>query len=249
MARAHLFQEWRDLTRYIKYPFMDSATLVNSVGDTIPENLFSDARLYPVGGGAGQFLSRVTIDDDVVIAISDASGEIATGTFDFDTEIDVVKVLDLYGRPAGVFVSSWDRLQTLVNWAPGDHEFERAQTEFAAAVVVPQPIVGVNGIVLADATVFTGEVILVGHDGIVLREDGGTVRVDIVGDPYYLRKLCAEEEVERECVQGLKTINAIAAVDGRFTITAGDNLATDTVLRVTPTTDGLRLTVVGQKGI
>ena len=249
MARAHLFQEWRDSTEYIKYPFTDAATLINTEGDTVPTDLFIDARIYPIGGSYRQFLSRVTIDDNVEITISDGTGEIATGSFEFNYEIDLIRLVDTYSRPAGVLVSTWEKLQTLINWIPGIHEFEQAQTEFAASIVTPQPAAGVKSIVLADGTVFTGEVILVGHDGIVLREDEGTIRFDIVGDPYYLRKLCEEEEKERGCVQGLRTINGIKAIDGRFTITAGDNLASDTVLRLIPTTDGLQISFVGQKDI
>ena len=56
--------EWRRYNEPTKYPFADEATLVNDAGVFLPETLFIDAILYPVGGREQMYLSRVTVTSE-----------------------------------------------------------------------------------------------------------------------------------------------------------------------------------------
>ena len=74
---------------------------------------------------------------------------------------------------------------------------------------MPTPEIGVRGLVLEDGTVVSGEVWLVGENGIILTSEThdtkqtcaadavtqNVIRVDAVGDPLFLRKLCDPDEL------------------------------------------------------
>ena len=241
-----IYPQWRDEQTHSHYPFADGASLVNSSGDQIPEGLLLDARLYPVGGQEGQFLSRITAGvTEVVLGVSDATGELCTGSFDPSAPLDAVKMTDAYGRPAGVLVANTDQLGLLGSWGPGDHLFTAENAEFTAAVVVPTPQIGVRGIITEDGEIFMGNVWIVGEEGVFVRKESGTIRVDVLGDPLAQKRYCEEKlaYVQRWFVQ---TINGIGPdLRSDFKFLPGSAAASDTVLRIDPTTNGLILKLVG----
>ena len=119
--------------------------------------------------------------------------------------------------------------------------------EFAATCVTPMPAAGVRGFTTPDGTLFTGDVWLVGEDGVVVREEDGAVRIDVVGDPLFRRRLCQPVQLFTT-PRFVKTINGMRPdARGDFKITAGRALAADTVLRVyTDDTGGITFEAVGQ---
>lgn len=231
-----ILQEWRNSTKQVRYPFSDRSTLVNSNGIRIDHELFDDARLYPAGARVGLFVSSIVVADNAIaFNFSDlVTGLLATGTYDFGSTAALIKVVDNYGRPAGVLVSSADRLATLSNsFGEGTFEFEQDETELAATVVVPTPEVGVRGFLLDDGNVVSSDVTLVGSNGIVLSIEDGAIRIDAIGDPYARLKACIEQgfDIPRFC--GLRTINGIPPdAQGDFKILPGSNVAPDNALRV-----------------
>jgi len=243
--------QWRNNNERVKYPFGDDATLTNDDGITINEDLFDDARVYPVGGSVGLYLSRITVTDGALtFYVADpVTGDIASGGFQFDAPTpDNIALRDSYGRPAGILVSSAQKLGALPNvYGEGEVVFSRAQTEFAGSVAIPQPQLGVRGLLLDDGNIVSNDIFLVGTDGIVLSEEDGAIRVDIIGDPYALLKACESEGLELPGFCGLRTINYIPP-DGKgdFKLTIGGNLAADNVLRVEQDEDGnLKIKAVG----
>ena len=245
MAEKHLFPEWRNQQTESKYPFADIATLTNGA-DVIPPSLFADARLFVIGGGARQFLSRISVGiDSVAIFISDESEEvIAVGELDFINVGETIALFDAFGRPAGVLVSTIEQFATLASWSAGDHDFTIAQTEFTATVVVPQPQIGVRGFV-AEGKLFAGDVYLVGEQGVFLTLDGEFIRVDIVGDPRSRQRFC-EQLFSFEQPWFVRTINKHAPDEfGDFKILAGAQLASDTVLRIETQPAGLGFKLIG----
>ena len=69
-----------------------------------------------------------------------------------------------------MLISATDRLSAFQTLGIGTHVFERAHTEFAATVCVPVPEIGINGFILDDGTLLTGDVWLIGTDGVVIRK-------------------------------------------------------------------------------
>ena len=197
-------QEWRDLGKDTKWPFSDAATLANTNGDSLDNQMFVDASLYPVGADNGAYLGAVVVDGDrVSIEISHESGVLCSATFDRHSPPDELSFEDTYGRPAGVAICTPASLYTFQFWTEGRHEFKRAQTELAAGAILPRPAQGVSGLLLEDGTLLTGDVYFVGGRGVLLQLVSSSRRVscgsyvqeqsiivNVVGDPLADRGRC-----------------------------------------------------------
>lgn len=259
MPQAIRHPEWRRYHETTKYPFADEATLTNASGLFIPEGLFLDATLYPIGGLPALYLSRVVVTNEVAtIVIGDQNNEIlARAAVNIIEPPANVVLSDSLGRPAGVLVSEPRRLATLQSWPLGTHEFSLDSTEFVARVCIPTPEVGVRGILLDDGSFFTGDVWIVGDDGVVVSsEQVGEeqhIRVDVVGDPLFRRRLCA---AVFHTPNFLKTVTVRHRCDsivcgpdtgGDFKITVGDQDAPDPILRIRAIPEGLVFEAVGEQ--
>jgi hypothetical protein len=246
MTEKYLFPEWKSQHENGKYPFSDNATLTNGV-DVISRSIFMDARLFVIGGGARQYLGKIvrTTEDASIVIMDESDTEIAAGTVTFDGAQDKVELLDPYDRPAGVLVSTTDQLATLASWTAGTHTFTIDQTEFTATVVTPQPQIGVRGF-LVEGKLFAGDVYMVGEQGVFLTMDGEFIRVDIVGDPLARQRFC-EQLFNFDQPWFLRTINGYESDKyGDFKIISGGQVASDTVLRVEPRSNGIGLKLIGK---
>src|SRR5258708_186253 len=136
-----IFPEWRNNNQQVRYPFIDSALLHSSRGIDLSQDIFDDARVYPIGAVAGIYLNRISVEAGIVtIAIADQNGELATAWFNAVTNTkDSLELFDQYGRPAGILVSDVLRFASLANLGAGDTTFTQADTEFAASVSIPMP--------------------------------------------------------------------------------------------------------------
>ena len=269
MARIR-HPEWQASLEDTNYPFEPGATLVNGEGDAIPKNTFIDAHLYPIGGTVGMYISKVSVSSSqVVIYISDSSNfDIASATYAINESHSYVRFVDAYSRPAGIAITDSVRLGALSALGVGDHEFTAEQTAFDATICMPTPEIGVRGIVLEDGTVVSGEVWLVGENGIVLSSEThdtkqtcaadaitqNVIRVDVVGDPLFLRKLCDPDELftTPKFVKTIKIKNGSYEFDyspderGYIYIQGNDSLAAKAALRVNTSSEGsIELVVAG----
>lgn len=245
MPEKIVFPEWRNEQTESKYPFADNATLTNGV-DVIPKSLFVDARLFVIGGGARQYLSRIAGGvEGATIYVSDENEEtIASGYLDFSAIGGTVELLDVYGRPAGVLVGEEEQLATLTSWTAENHDFGIEETEFTATVVVPTPQVGVRGF-LVEGVLFAGDVWMVGEQGVFLTLDGEYIRVDIVGDPRARQRFC-EQLFSFEQPWFLRKLSGLTPDEyGDFKILAGAQLASDTALRVELDENGIGFKLIG----
>jgi hypothetical protein len=238
------FNDWREENKRRKYPFSDN---VPAASDelAIPDDLFFDGRLYPIDGTQDMYLSRITkTASSLEFAIrSSGTEELAVATFALNDipDNDELAFFDTYGRAAGLLLAEEASLRAFSGMDIGEYTFFLSQTQFAAAVAVPQPAVGVRGILLESGDMLTGEVWLVGEDGIVLRRDDDAIRIDIIGDPFASRKLCEDSLTNEEDVTTLvpycpiKTLNGIEPDDnGNFKLIPGTNASLSTILRITP---------------
>ncbi len=262
-VQRNINREWRAQNDSTRYPFSSQATLTSRDGRSLVEGTFLDAALHPVGGQVGMYLSRVAIThQEVTVWVGDAGSALrCSGTFDLIRPDDLVALFDADGRSAGVLVSESARLGIFQSWGVGEHNFARADSEFCACCCTPTPEAGLRGVRLPDGEVLTGEVWLLGDDGVVLRSSqevvGGrsvtVVRVDVVGDPLFRRRLCSPDElfVTPNFVKTLRVVHSGGTFDCVPDEHGNVRLAADgegTVLRVRTTGDGLVIGMAGKGG-
>ena len=267
-----LFPEFRDQFEATKYPFAAQATLRNELGDVIPEETFFDAHLYPIGSEERLYLTKVEVDHAAVtLYVGDLyEEERCSGSYDPSDPPSKLALYDNYDRPAGIFVTEPYRIAVFQSWGIGIHRFEVGQTEFAATCCMPQPAVGVRGIQLEDGTLVTGRAWILGDDGVVVRYEAvpresdcrgsfdplSVIRVDIVGDPLYRRRLCEPDLFETpNPIRKLRFVDENQAVEcegneyGNITIMGNDDMAADAALRVRQTREGLVVEMAGSNNM
>lgn len=249
MPERILFPEFRDEYETTRYPFTDTATLLSSEGQAIDPDLFLDASLYPIGSVGGYlYVAKINVRPRLVrITIADRTRkEKAFVEFDPLIAPDVLYVQDEWDRPAGILVSDSLRLSRFTSWAEGDHIFAPEATPFVPSCVIPTPEIGVRGVLTEKGELFTGDLMIVGQNGVVVRKEGDDViRVDIVGDPLFRRKLCFPIDLFKP-PGFVKTINGCPPDSfGNFNITVGGHLNEETIVRVRKTDAGLIIEAVG----
>ena len=250
MPERIIFPEFRNELEFTRYPFADSATLqASNTRQLLEPDIFLDASLYPIGGSVQLFISSIVVTTHkVTVWLSDRLiTNIASSTFDPLNPPENLEFVDKYDRPAGVLVSEVLRLARFSGWDVEEHLFAVQATEFVSSCVIPTPEVGVRGLMTTDGAILTGNVWLIGANGVVLRLEGDcTIRVDIVGDPLFRRKLCTES-AQFVTPRLLRTINGCPPDEnGDYKLIVGNHLDPQTVLRINPVDDGLQIEVIGE---
>lgn len=269
MSARILHPQWRDYNDPIRYPFADRATLTNADGLAIPETTFIDAVFYAAGMTAGLYISSITVAaESVTIVLGDNGTRTrCSGTFDLLSLPSSIRFLDARGRAAGLIVSEPERLSVFQAWPLGTHEFSANQTPFAVTCCAPTPTSGITSVTLEDGSTATDVVWLMGGDGVVLTPRTVTekigphgeevevtvIRVDVVGDPLFRRRLCGDKFEQpnflRELVVTDGTRPAVTCspdAAGNIKIMAGSQLAGDTVLRIRTDSTGIVFETVGK---
>ena len=125
---------------------------------------------------------------------------------------------------------------------------------------------------LADGSFFAGKVWLVGEQGVVIRSGQvdepaaceiptsklESIRIDIVGDPLFKRRLCGDFTDMFITPNPIKSVRVVNEADvevfvcdpneaGDLQIMATNSLAADTVLRLRNTEAGIVLEAVGSR--
>ncbi len=249
MTTRIIFPEFRDELEFTRYPFADAATLQSlETSQVIDDDIFLDASLYPIGGHEHIYITSILVEARAVtITIGDfQNSQLATAIFDPLAATELLAFEDSYGRPAGVIVSDPVRLSRFGAWPLGLHTFAKGTTEFVASCVVPTPEIGVRGLLTEAGDLFTGDTWIVGDNGVVCRDDGdGNIRVDIIGDPLYVRKLCSPINLFTPPPL-LQTINNQPPdVNGNYNLTVGSNLNPHTIMRIYGTDAGLVIEAIG----
>lgn len=243
-----LFPEFRDQVSPTRYPFIDTASLQAGNGTALDLDMFLDAGLYLIGNVGAVHLSRIDVAvRSVTLSVSSQNGrQTATAQFDPTVPPDELPVYDAAGRASGLLVSEAARLSRFSAWLPGTYTFTPAATTFVAGVVIPVPDTGVRGIVTDTGQILTGDVWLAGDNGIVFREEDGDMRMDVVGDPLFLRRLCDPLDLFR-VPRFVRTINGCPPDRfGNYNLTVGEQQNPQTILRIYATRDGLTIEAVGQ---
>jgi len=257
------YPEFIDSLENTKYPFIATASLSNGSVSFL-EGTFLDAHIYAIDGGKRYYISKVVVESErcVLTIGSDQAANSLTGVVAIPVTASSIRLIDEHSRPGGILVSEPDRLSVLTAWGIGTHTFERSQTEFCVTCQMPIPDPGVTGFRLENGDILSGRVWFVGDDGVVLSTSTVTnkngnpvdrIRVDAVGDPLYLQRLCTSENlfVPVNPIRTLRIINGDYTFDcapdeqGNFNIQMNDSLAADAALRVRTTNEGIVFEVEG----
>lgn len=258
MAGARIiFPNFRDEQSDSKYPFADSATL-ETAGDALkfPRNGFIDAALYAIAGRERAYLSGVTVSRSAVsIFVGDEENtNVASAAYAplSAPESGQLYLQDTYGRPAGMLIATKECLALLAGWPVGPHVFDIEATEFVSSVVFPAREPCVRAIQSDDELNFlTGDVWFIGDAGVVVRQvEEDVIKIDVVGEPLFKRLLCEGTAEDYSPGPYLQTINGCGPDEyGNFNITVVGQETPDTLLRIYPENNQLRIGLVGKKVI
>lgn len=245
-------QEWRDEVKPTRYPFTDDSSLTTSDNLFFDQTSVYDASFYIIGWNSRLYITSIEVYSDpnktVKINIGDVSTpKAAWAIIDPFNIQEIIRFEDSLGRQAGMMVVDPIALSFIQTWGIGVHTM-RTNAEFVPSVVTPMPSNYVTAIKDSSGNYLSGDVWLIGENGVVLRTEGPNIRVDIVGDPLFKRREY-DNVNDFPTPRFIKTINHIQPDDyGDFKIVVGNFLAKDTILRIYPDPGlpGIRVELVGQ---
>lgn len=200
-----IYQEYRDQFENSKYPFMDTANLKDSSGELIiPDNVFLDAGFcFPSGF---PYLSKIVINASSAVFTVESDGDEATCEVSLSDLPDVLHFKTSSKKALGCLVSEAARLSWFASLPTGEYTFYPENTSFATRCNIPSRVLGVSTI-SADNSSLSGDVWLVGADGVFLRKEGNAVRIDILGEVLYNRAKCNDP-------RAYKTPNYLRSING-----------------------------------
>jgi hypothetical protein len=178
MATEAVYQEWQSSNKDRAHPFSESVTTVSTVGIELPNDVFTDGFFYPINLVGNLYISEINYTAGTITIADTADGSIkGTSTDSFGSGKH--NFYDDIGRYVGCLIEGPGAANLGI-----DLNLTASTGLLAAAVVYAQNQQGVRGLKLEDGTVLTGEITLIGTDGVVLSTNNdGTIRVDIVGTP------------------------------------------------------------------
>jgi hypothetical protein len=196
--------QWADETRRNTYPFTDIATLRDSTGLLkLQEAWVIDAKIWAaVTETSRVYLSSVTrAQGSLTLQISDLNGVLGTATTTLLNKTRLAFV-DTTGFQIGFMAFAPGALQSMNDVPTGTYKFAVEATEFVAAALALQVLGGLQGVQDVKGASITGTLRLVGGDGISLHvihnspadPTLGTLRIDVIGDPYFRRDTCVDPD-------------------------------------------------------
>lgn len=201
-----LRQEFVEKYENTTYPFVDSATLTDIKGEfSIPKALFVDASLYPPGTKDNLYISRIIIGVNSAEIIIGEENSTKTFSGIVSTSQDNVWIEDEYKRLVGLLCADKSRLSYLFACKTGTYIFIPKATTFSARCVFQDSGRGVSSIGSGTSDL-NGYVWLIGGDGVFLRNDNNTIRIDMAGEVLHKLSSC-DTLTSYETKNYLRTIN------------------------------------------
>ena len=190
-------QQWEDSLKGLSYPFQASEP-PESEGNRIPVDFILDAALFMRSTTSRGVLGEITVSSSrgITAVFTDAAGDhVGTAVFPVTGGGRVAVVYQ--GITTGFIIVDPDATEIVRSWFPRTYVF--SATLVPHVVVVSDPAWR-RGVTLPDGTTLTGDVYLVGADGIQLERTPTGFSVSGVGDPYAGRV---------EAQRAIKTINGV----------------------------------------
>ena len=194
-----LHSEYGNVNATRKYPFADSATLKDGDGLGLPLNFIVDACLYPLTRGLLYVAAVDTATQTLTLADTATGTKVAEVVYAGGGAVSVFEY-EGYGRQLGVIVFG-DVSGVAIGRSR--RAFEPGATVFAPAACVPVQQAGVQGLLLPDGSLMTGDVVIRGEGGVRVRTfTEGPVQVlifDVVGVPAPDLTACAADAAPAVC--------------------------------------------------
>ena len=179
-----ILQEYENQNARRRFPFADSASMIDTDGNVLPTDFMIDAFLYPLNMTGTLYLSSIdNSNGKLYFSTTDKSAPIGMATYSSDSEYAEVYEIGLLERQIGVVVFG-SGLSSIVR-GNALRTFTADATAFTPAVFVPLNQVGVRALKLPDGTYVTGDVTFEGRDGVRVtsRVASGKhiLRIDVIG--------------------------------------------------------------------
>ena len=176
-----VYLEWFNQNSQRNYPFADGATLQDAKGLAIPIDFLVDAIIHPLGLTGSVYLR--SIDQTTrLIEWGDTGTNQPIGTTTWSDGETTGVVQDLKGRQIGSLVYGPGVVQL---WTSSTRKFLPGATALDPAAFIPLNQSGVQGIILPDGSLMTGDITIQGTDGVqcttMILGGQQILRVDVVG--------------------------------------------------------------------
>lgn len=233
------------------YPFRDSGTFVGKDGEFVAPTVFKDAVLYPISNNSDWYISKIYFKfTGSTITISSSTGEDLTCVVTSYTSGTSFPVTDSLGREVGLLVV--EPLQLMAIAAPNTEvTFNSDSLPFVPSVIFPQGTGAVSSLGDSAGKAGSGDLWLIGENGIVLEVSDNYVTFNASGDPLYVRKFCQDDGIPYPVRRPLKSIKVVFN-GSSFNVTPDDygNVqfrvpGNDGIFRITPVGNGLKFSIVG----
>jgi hypothetical protein len=182
---------WAQETLRGPYPFVDTASLRDTSGIlTLSPAWITDAKLWPAVASVSKIyvssVERTALS--LVITVASLDETLATATISNFSKRRVA-FRDSLGGQVGFMSFAPGGLKHIHDVPSRKYVFSVDATEFTASALSLRAAYGVSGISLSDGSTLSGDIPLVGGEGVHLSiAANNTVRVDIFGDPYFSRE-------------------------------------------------------------
>lgn len=250
-----VFPQFREEQQDSKYPFEDGTKTTPAGAEiNVPNNVIIDAAIFAVGGGGSASIAAFEIyGTELTITVETTNPLITlTAAASLSSFPPTVQLSDDRGRPGGTLVFGENAYSFFSSIPAKRYEFKANALTFVASCFTPVPETRVNGVLINDTELLTGDIALIGENGVVVRNvsrngQENRIRVDVIGVPLFKRKNCSNEELDPPAQKFLSTINNCPPDEfGNFIIATGTQDASKpTPVRVYPTNkDTLTIEVV-----
>ena len=242
------------------YPFTDGATFLSRDNKLVDKQSFVDAIVYPSEIAEDVHISQIDLlERSTKIVLQDSQqGVVARGETSSEEPNSTMVLKDKNNLHAGIILVNIDQLRSGFS-VPTVLRFGSEALPFTASVVIPRPDNHVSGIRLPSGKIISGEVWLVGEDGIVLDHEtqGATdvISIHAIGDRYATRRVC---EASDETFTPTRPVKKIVVKKGSGTeyeispdqwgniqISQGLGVEQDNVIRLNSEKNSIRFNILG----
>jgi hypothetical protein len=199
--------EYRNQHSQRCYPFLDSCTLTDADGWSLPTDFIIDAFMYPIDLANGLYISKIVRGEQKIYFADTVTQKVHGVALIEDADTAYVYEPEGLQRQIGIITFGTSKQAGL----QGNSErlFDVGATEFTPTAYIPLNQPGVRGIQLDDGTTLTGHVTFEGRDGVRVRSYYGTqgehiLEFSIIGVPPpldpdcfgcgFIREICVERK-------------------------------------------------------
>lgn len=214
---SEVANSWYQETLRNPYPFVDTASLTDASGLLkLQKGWIIEARIWAsMETAARTYLRSIARTKDLLtFTISTTEEDLCTAEVTDFTKTRLA-FFDAGGSQVGYMTFAPGALSLIHDRASQVYQFSVDAAEFTAGSVISVRSSGLNSIRDAQAAAISEELILVGGEGIALHViDGSTIRVDVIGDPYFRRDICDDRDFLGRVINPVRQIAWMDKVSG-----------------------------------